>query len=257
MALKDKASLDVQRLACRLSHLKEARQDGRAACRRSHELAPDDAWAYVDEAQARLLAHEPMEALLATEDAASRARKPDVFLSAARLYSDLGALSRAEEAAAHAPDAPEAIALRQTLVRARRRLGLPLDGARFNLTSEREPVYAAIQRHVFELIEAKDLKRARAEVAAALGDFPGAPGLQTLSCEIEARQRNLRAAEKACQAALAAMDDLPRAHYLLGYMRLNLGKREAAIAEFRRVLALDPEDRSALEALAELSPKKR
>jgi predicted Zn-dependent protease len=70
---------------------------------------------------------------------------------------------------------------------------------------------------------------------------PRAPGLALLSCEINLRQNRVREAGRRCDTALAAMDQLPRAHYLKAHVRMTLGDHAGAVSTLRRALALDPE----------------
>ena len=76
--------------------------------------------------------------------------------------------------------------------------------------------------------------------------------LKDLACEIDARQNKLRPAEKACSHALTVMPDLPRAHYLLGHIRVNSGARDGAVAAFKKSIELDPRESGPWKSLADL-----
>ena len=45
------------------------------------------------------------------------------------------------------------------------------------------------------------------------------------------------------------MEDLPRAHYLLGCIQAESGQHEAGVTSLKRAIALDPRNRAAWESL--------
>jgi predicted Zn-dependent protease len=73
-----------------------------------------------------------------------------------------------------------------------------------------------------------------------------------LSCEIELRQGRVRQGQKACAHALSVMNDIPRAHYLLGHAKLQTGARDGAAESLRRAIELDPKEAAPYQTLAEL-----
>jgi tetratricopeptide (TPR) repeat protein len=243
---------DVQRMVCRLSYVRAARDEGLAACSRAHDLAPTAPEPLVDAAQARILRKEIPEALVTTDQAAELAKaktRTDAWVWIAQLYGQLGALTRADEALARAGDKnPNLDQARAALAHDRRRLGVPT-GA---LPADKELDYADRFRKVLSLIDGNKLREARAALEAARKDFPDVPGLEVLSCEIDARQNKLRPAEKACAHALTVMPDLPRAHYLLGHIKLNSGARDGAIAAFKKSIEIDPRETGPWQALADV-----
>jgi tetratricopeptide (TPR) repeat protein len=255
------ASSDVQRLLCRLGGTRGAGDEGLAACKRARELLPESLDPLLEEAQARIIRKETQQAWALMEDAAARVQKRDsgrepLWLRLARLYGQIGALSRASEvidkaAGGATVPAAEVESIRKALAHDRVTFGLPA-GGKVNLAPERESAYADRYRAAAELLGAGKLSAARTAATAGLREFPGVPGLQVIACEIEMRQSRARAAEKLCQEALAAMPDLPRAHYLLGHVRMAGGKRDAAIGELRRSLELDPTESGTWETLAEV-----
>jgi predicted Zn-dependent protease len=97
-----------------------------------------------------------------------------------------------------------------------------------------------------------DLKSAKAAVDTGLRKFPGAPGLITADCEVLLRQDRPEQAAKRCQEALAIMEDLPRAHYLIGCIQAEAGQHEAGVTSLKRAIALDPRNRAAWESLGDL-----
>jgi tetratricopeptide (TPR) repeat protein len=246
-------SVDVQRMVCRLAYVRAAGDEGLLACTRAHDMAPTAPEPLIDAAQARILRKEISIALATTDAAAallkSSTGKPDAWVWVAQLYGQLGHVTRADEALARAGDkAPGLEGARKAVAQDRRIFGLP-PGA---LPAEREPDYADRHRKITTLIDANKLREARTATEAARREFPGVPGIDVLSCEIDARQNRPRPAEKACTQALAAMPDLPRVHYLLGHVKLQMGARDGAIAAFRKSIELDPRESSPWQSLAEV-----
>jgi tetratricopeptide (TPR) repeat protein len=246
-------SVDVQRMLCRLSYVKAAGDDGLTACARAHDLAPAAPEPLIDAAQARILRKEIPEALAATdaavELAGKKAERGDVWVWIAQLYGQLGALTRADEMLAKAGEkSPGLEGARAALAHDRRMFGVPA-GA---LPPEREAEYADRFRKVMRLMESGKLREARAAAEVARKDFPALPGLEVLSCEIDARQNKFKPAEKACSHALSVMPDLPRAHYLLGHIHAAQGSRDPAIAAFRKSIEIDPKENAPWQSLADL-----
>jgi hypothetical protein len=48
------------------------------------------------------------------------------------------------------------------------------------------------------------------------------------------------------------MPDLPRAHYLLGHIKLNSGARDGAVVAFKKSIELDPRETGPWKSLADL-----
>jgi predicted Zn-dependent protease len=254
------ANLDVQRLLCRLGHVPDKKAPGMAACQRAKELAPSLPDPWIDCAHAQLMRKELPEALVTADEAASRARnvktRKDIWLWIGRLYGQMGALTRAEEAVELAvgsvPEA-ELTAARDTVARERRNLALPRPAAgQPRPEPAAEMGYVAAFRKASRLFEARKMREGKAALEEARRHMPTAPGLDLLACEIDLRQNRPRQGEQACQRALDAMKDLPRAHYLLGHAKLQSGARDAAAAELKRSIDLDPKEIGPWEALADL-----
>jgi tetratricopeptide (TPR) repeat protein len=248
---------EVTRLACRLSHLPAA-GEAAGACKEAIAAAgatePD---AFVDLGQTLIFKKQRGEALAAAREAGARAEKrgragDETWVWIAQLYRQLGALTWAEEALGRAGKARGADATRTEVARARSFFGLPAASERFHPRPEEEPGYADAVLGGIELLGAGKLREARAASDKALRQFPGGPGLLVLACEIGLREGHPRPAAKQCAAALAAMEELPRAHYLLAQARLATGQADAAIAPLRRALALDPRERAYWESLADV-----
>jgi predicted Zn-dependent protease len=250
---KHPKSIDVQRMLCRLGYVRAAGEEGLAACSRAHDLAPGTPEPLIDAAQARILRKEIPEAMAATDAAVELAGKgrdrPDVWLWIAQLYGQMGALTRADEMLAKAGDkAPGLEPARAAVAHDRRMFGVPVGG----LPPAREVDYASRYRKVTALIDANKLREARTAVEAGRKEFPNVPGLEVLACEIDARQNKFRPAEKACSHALTLMPDLPRAHYLLGHIKLNSGARDGAEAAFKKSIELEPKESGPWRSLADL-----
>jgi predicted Zn-dependent protease len=245
-------SVDVQRMVCRLAYVKAAHDDGLQACSRAHDLVPSAPEPLVDAAQARILRKELREALATTDEAAALADKQfdrhEIWVWIAELYGQMGLLTRAEQALEHAGEPALREKGQAALARNRRNFGLPA-GA---IPADKEPEYAETYRHVAALAEGNKLREARAAVDAGRRQFPSVPGLEVLSCEIDARQGRIRPAEKACTQALSVMPELPFAHYLLGHIRMQAGSRDAAVAAFRKSIELEPHESSPWHSLADL-----
>jgi hypothetical protein len=207
--------------------------------------------AFVAEAEELAQRHQRAQAVEAVRRAASGAGTPP-WLAIARAYGDLGAVTAAEEALAHAAPGGEGRKVAGELERTRRLLGLPARSPRFKVAPGDEPALAEIVETAAELIGAGQLARARAAVDAGLHRFAGAPGLLTMSCELSLRSGKAKDAARRCAQALAAMEELPRAHFLVGRMLVDGGQAEAALRSLRRSAELDPAYPPTWELLGEV-----
>jgi tetratricopeptide (TPR) repeat protein len=257
LGARQASNIDVQRLLCRLGFVPAARGEGLAACARARELGPDRPEPLIDAAQARILRKEPAEALAAVDIAAELAGRltgggDEIWAWIAQIYGQLGAFTRAEELLERVGKGTGGDAARTGVTQQRRLFGVPRPPAAGSVPPDREPAYAAHHRKAAALLDAGKLREARAAVDGALREFPGVPGLESLSCEIEVRQHRLRLAEKACERALGGMPDLPRAHYLMALVRLQSNARPAAVDELRKSIELDPRASGVYQTLAEV-----
>ena len=195
-----------------------------------------------------------------TDEVAKLAGGPPIlWIWLAQLQTQLGGLTDAERALARV-DKPEALAAderrnhdetRATVERLRLSWGLPA-GDSAGLPAEAEPGYSQTFTGVHRLLAERKLPAARAAVEAGLREYPRVPGLSLLACEVGLRQNRLREAARKCDAALAAMEPLPRAHYLKAHLRLALGDHAGAVTAFRRAVTLDPTESSYREDLVRL-----
>jgi predicted Zn-dependent protease len=207
---------------------------------------------FVAQAEDLLRNHQRASALALVHKAAAEPGGQDHWLDVAAVYAELGALSAATEALAHAGQSEDTRTAARELERARRRLGLPAGNPRFRIAPEQELELAEVAEDAGALVEAGKLAQARAAVAAGLRRFPRAPGLLVMSCEIALRAGKAREAAQRCADALAVMDDLPRAHYLLGRIQSDGRQAEAALRSLRRAVELDPTYRPSWDLLGEV-----
>jgi predicted Zn-dependent protease len=242
-------------LLCRLSGLPPARVPGSAACASAlAHAANDDPGPFVDAAQAALSRQDFEPAQDHAREAAVRAGRatpsdPSAWLAIAQVDLQLGALTWAEAALARAGDEPAVATTRAQVQRARRFFGLPVPAPK--LPPEREPACAGIVTRTNEALAARKLAAARAMLEAGLRQCPGGPGLLTLACDLAMREGHSDRALDHCVAALAGMEDQPRAHFLLGTLQLARGKGDPAISSFRHAAALDPTEAAYWDGLAE------
>ncbi|HXI58165.1 MAG TPA: hypothetical protein VNO55_18995, partial [Polyangia bacterium] len=159
----------------------------------------------------------------------------------ARLANSVGAFSAAESALAHAGRSESGAEEISADVYANRcRLALPAGRTDPPVAPEKEPAFAADFEETAQVIAAGDPKAARARVAALAATYPDAAGVDILACELDLRSRQLAAADRHCQAALAKFDDATRAHLLAGVIAARTNHGAAAEKHFRRVISLDP-----------------
>jgi tetratricopeptide (TPR) repeat protein len=201
-------------------------------------------------ARAKLVA----DARGAQAEAAGRDNR-GAFVQAARMYLAAGALTAARDALIAAGDHDGVRDATAELTTQRRRLGLPepgKGGGAANVPPEAEPRYAQhVEDARWQLYQGK-LREVQATVKLGLERFPRAPGLLAVDCELAMRQGRPQQAVTRCRQALAGMDDLPRAHYLLGCALVEVGQPDKGLDEIKRAIALDPKDRNSWESLAEL-----
>ncbi len=168
----------------------------------------------------------------------------------AALYAQLGCVVSAERAGKLAGGEGEA-AIATWSIAARRQQGLPRDQD-VGVNTSNDCEYAAMLREAREDLAVGHLRDVRTQVSKGLAKFPKAPGLQVLSCELEARQGHQKEAREQCTKALATFDELVRAHQLLGFMDARENKTDSAVAHLMRAVELDPDLESAWTDLAKL-----
>jgi tetratricopeptide (TPR) repeat protein len=173
-------------------------------------------------------------ARLLPETAAAR------WLVLGQAYDRLGAFSRADEALARAEN-PEA---RARSTERRRQHGI------HGIAPQDEPdATAAVAESHAALVE-DETERAVRLVEKGLHRFPKLPGLFALRCGNALYAGRLRAAERACQAAIARWPETVFAHLFLGETHRQAGRLAAAATSLERALALDPGLQTAYQSLA-------
>src|SRR5262245_7356055 len=144
----------------------------------------------------------------------TRARKVggNTWLRIAELAAATGALTCAEEAAAHAGASAAARKVTADIESTRHRIALPLDGAKFGVPPDREPAYVTGYWATTRLVDGPDAAAARARLGELATAFPDAPGVAVLTCEVELKSKHVPLASKHCEAALAKFKGATRAH---------------------------------------------
>jgi tetratricopeptide (TPR) repeat protein len=189
-------------------------------------------------------------AMRAAAEAADQARTlresgGPIWLSIARQYHSLGAISRAEEALAHAGNDEDAKAALAALQRSRRTYGLPWWKT---IPADAEPGYV----RAFDSLAAALTPATANNLAKLMETYPQAPGLLMLECEVHLRAGRARQADQSCGAALQAAPELARAHYLLGLLDTRRDRAETAVTHLRKAIDLDPESAHHWESLGAL-----
>jgi tetratricopeptide (TPR) repeat protein len=175
---------------------------------------------------------------------------PATWLAIAQIDLQLGALTWAEQALARVAAEPAVSGLGAQAQHARRFHGLPAHWP--GIAPDQEPAFVAAFTQADAALMAPRSIRARSLIEAGLQRFSGAPGWLMLACDLALRESRNKLATDQCTAALAAMEELPRAHFLLGTMALAAGKTAAALTSLRRAVDLDPSQTAYWEALGEV-----
>jgi tetratricopeptide (TPR) repeat protein len=248
----------LQALACRFKRLPELAAGLEDPCENALSSAkPDNPWPFAYAAQTTMARKERAQALLHLREAMRRGDKSgtlraDDWIWLAGLLRQLGAATWSEDALGRACTAGSADAMRTELARARRIWGLPKVEGDSLLSPEQESGYVDLWRATMDDLGAGRLKKAQGRLSDGKKQFAGTPGLLTLSCELAFLQKQLRTAENDCRAAVAVMDEQPRAHYLLAHIQLNQRKPEAALLPMKKAVALDPVERQPWMELSQI-----
>ncbi|HEY5090816.1 MAG TPA: hypothetical protein VIK30_12645 [Polyangia bacterium] len=201
---------------------------------------PEEAWKVLSPLLARLRAGKP---------------SAKVWTRVAGLAAAVGALTAAEEAIGRAGRGETELEKIAADVEAtRHRVALPSDSAKAGVDPDREPAYVAAFRETAHIVTAPDpdLAAARTRLRDFAAAFPGAPGVDLLTCDLELRANHAALAAKRCDAALAKAKESSRAHYLLGLIAARARRDAVAEQRFRNAILLDPEEPTAWRALAQM-----
>jgi tetratricopeptide (TPR) repeat protein len=184
----------------------------------------------------------------------ARARKvgATTWLRLSDLAAAIGALTEADDAAGRAGTSAATQKIAANIESTRHRIALPLDSAKLGVPREREPAYVAGYWQTAKLVDESDVARARARLGELASQFPDAPGIEVLSCDLELRARHVALAAKHCEAALAKFKGATRAHYLLAVIAQRARRDTVAEQHLRQAILLDPADPTCWRALAQL-----
>ena len=251
------APAELLSLMCRLGPLPALDTAGPRLCQRAlDQAAAGNPVPFLDAAEGALLQKDRAKALTHAREALRRAgvktQQSHSWIWLAKLLRRLDSPTWAEAALAGAGDGSAADEARADVLRARRIWGLPRGDGHAGLPPEEEVAFVALWRSVLADLDRGKVKQARSAVAEGEKRFASVPGLHTLLCEAALVQGQLGPAAKACTAALAAMEEQPRAHYLLAHVKLTQGSRQAALAPLKRAVELDPREREPWLELAQL-----
>jgi hypothetical protein len=234
----------------RVEHGKRAARDAKDGV----DLSPADVDAF-NKAVAALNGGRQDEAwkLLAPIIEHTRARKAGgkTWLYIAELASAAGALTAADDAAGRAGASADAQKIVADIESTRHRIALPLDAAKLGVPPEREPAYVAGFYDTARLLFGNDPATARARLGELAAAFPGAPGVDVLSCDLELKAKHAALASKHCEAALAKFKGATRAHYLLALIAFRARREAVGEQHLRQAILLDPTDPVAWKTLAQ------
>jgi tetratricopeptide (TPR) repeat protein len=182
---------------------------------------------------------------------AARKTSAGTWTRLAELEAGIGAFTAAEDAIARAGSGDaEARKTAERVESARYRMALPLDARKLGVPPDKEPAYAGAFSKAAEAVASAPIAAAQTHVAEMAKAFPGAPGVDVLTCDLELRAKRVAQANKSCEAAVAKFPGATRAHYLLGVIAANARRDAVAEQHFRRVIALDPREEGAWRSLA-------
>jgi tetratricopeptide (TPR) repeat protein len=215
----------------------------RAACNRVAELAPGDPTVHMAVGEALIRAGDIAGAhaeLATAEDKIGNlpTGAGEAWNRVIAAYTGLGALTWTEQAIAKAKleSSPAAAQVAQT----RARFGVPR-GAKFVAPDQEGALVAAI-RKALNLVNASKFGEADRAIAAAGKQWPNAPGLVAVRCDLDFRMGQLEAARAGCARALAADPEDSWALYLLGTLLLHdAGSTPAGIDKLKHAIVVDPE----------------
>jgi hypothetical protein len=231
---------------------------GPAAAPPLAELSVADAEVYNRAVAASNAGHqEEAWKVLAPLIARQRAGKasPRIWTRVARLAAAIGALTAAEDAIGRAGRGePELEKVAADVEAIRHRIALPSDSTKSGVDPDREPAYLAGFREIDQLVAAPsfDPAAARARLRDLAAAFPGAPGVELLSCDLELRANHAALAAKHCEAALVKAKEASRAYLLLGVIAAHSHRDAVAEQRLQNAILLDPEEPAGWRALAQM-----
>jgi tetratricopeptide (TPR) repeat protein len=152
---------------------------------------------------------------------------------------------RAEAALAQVPPGAEAETLGAANLRLRRRFGLPPRAERFGIGPEDEPVYVGAMVAALDALAPGDGDAAAPAVEALAKRFGDAPGVLTARCHLEVLRGRRCEAAALCRQALDRYGETVFAYGWLATLAAEAGHPADAAGHLERLVALDPDQRSA------------
>ena len=249
------ANAQIRLLACQgqLAIKGAPSEAAKQTCARAAELAQGDPGPYLALATAFVTAGDKAQARAQLAIAGTKVDnlpegKFAAWAQIAGMYQQLGDLTHAEDAAAHAGDKKEPIL--QWAARNRVRYGAPRDSARWKITPDNEADYVDAVRKILDLVYASKYGEAEKLAATTERRWPGAPGTASARCDLAIRQDQDAAAAGQCKAAIAAFPSDSWALYLYGILQLKQRDPHPGIESLKKAIAADPELAQAWRALA-------
>ncbi|MCP3100358.1 hypothetical protein LZ198_15930 [Myxococcus sp. K15C18031901] len=196
------------------------------------------------EAQAQLLrARQRMAAQPATPAA--------LWNDLAAFFKETGAVTYTEQALERAAGGRDFEALRSWTSQTRRWLALPTDVSRSGVAMEREGELVRAAKEVEVAFDKGPTSKVQSRLAWMKREFPRAAILHVFDCEVHLRAGRLGPARAACREAVAAHDEAVQAHFILGWLATNAGRRAEAREHLERVVTLEPRHMEAWRLLAD------
>lgn len=118
--------------------------------------------------------------------------------------------------------------------------------------NKRKAVGALLMRRAEKLMEQQEFKRATAEYQKALALTRDAQAAMRVASRLLNQAQLSEEAASFARAAIKLGADRPAAHFLIGQALEQQGAQKAAIAEYRRALAIMPDHAESLERLTQL-----
>jgi tetratricopeptide (TPR) repeat protein len=176
---------------------------------------------------------------------------PEHWAHLAELFRNASCVTWAEQAAAKAPGTQEATQVLAWATQTRRWKALPPEPERSGVGAEREGDFIRAVKALESRMDQGGMGQVRAQLAALSRDYPRAPMVQVLQCELHLQTGQVGPARTACRKALALHEESVQAHFILGWLAANARTGEEARKHFERVIDLEPTHSEAWKMLAE------
>ncbi len=176
---------------------------------------------------------------------------PEHWATLAEFFRNASCVTWAEQAAAKAPGTQQATQVLAWATQTRRWKALPLEPERSGVGAEREGDFIRAVKALEARMDKGPMAQVRTQLAALSRDFPRAPMVQVLQCELHLQSGQVGPARTACRKALALHEESVQAHFILGWLAANSRAGEEARKHFERVIDLEPTHSEAWKMLAE------